>query len=297
MPSGAAVNIQGTTSLYGSTVVNGSLTANAGQTVTGDVLFNNRLSVASDVSLNSRVYIGQNLTLGSSATISLPAASLASNSINNYDLSSNGRFIETNTTTQTIGGAKTFNGRLYYPGGLDISYGTFNPPHATTFLGTSELATTTFVASAIQYLVGMAPTTLDTIYQISQSLSGDASAVYDLTNAISLKVNRSGDSMTGGLALGNVAIPGQYMFDVSGTAHISQTLVVDQDVSLNGNLNVVGNISIPNSDINTKTLHVIDLTTTGNNTTTGNITVNSGNIILSAGELIMNGAGGFIVQF
>jgi hypothetical protein len=120
------------------------------------------------------------------------------------------------------------------------------------FTGTSLVATTSYVGQALSYLVGTAPAILDTLGEIANSLSGDASAVYNLTSAINLKVNRAGDNITGNLSVGNVSVENQnlYTFDVSGSTHISQTLFVVGDVSMDSALSVNGNINTTNGSVN-----------------------------------------------
>jgi hypothetical protein len=275
----------------------------------GDISLNHNLLVGGDSSFNGTMYLGGPLLLGPNSSISMAGSgvlSLPANSIStaSIDNSGNGRFVETGPVDQTISGTKTFSNGLYYDSSVNYTFYNPIPPDAqnpATFNGDSQVATTSYVGSAIQYLVGAAPAVLDTIYEIATSLSGDASAVYNLTQNISTKVNRSGDGITGNLSIGNVIVPNRYTLDVSGTANISKTLNVELDASFNAGIYVNGNINNRGSTIYTSYLEVMDISSNGNVVlNTGDLTLSQGNVNLSTGNINLTGTGedqGFIVQF
>jgi hypothetical protein len=242
------VSLNRNAEVLGKSILRDDVSMNQRFFVGGDVSFNNRLYIVSDVSMNRRLmvggdtslngnlYLSKNLTLGGSSIITIPSNSLKSGYLNNYDISANGRFVTTDTTTQIMSGVKTFNGGLYYTG-ASINGNTYSSINSyNTFFGDSQVATTAYVASAIQYLVGNAPSALDTIYEIAQSLNSDPSAVVSLTNSIGLKVNRAGDNITGNLGVGNVVVGNLYTFDVNGTAHVSGNTTLDSNLNITGSI-------------------------------------------------------------
>ncbi len=80
--------------------------------------------------------------------------------------------------------------------------GTPTAPTAANGTDTTQIATTEFVQNAIELVVGAAPSALDTLAEIAQSLNDDADLAGTLTTAISEKVAKSGDTMSGSLNMG-----------------------------------------------------------------------------------------------
>ena len=64
---------------------------------------------------------------------------------------------------------------------------------------TTKVATTAFVSTAVSNLVDSAPGTLNTLNELAAALGDDANFSTTVTNSISGKVSKSGDTMTGGL--------------------------------------------------------------------------------------------------
>ena len=236
VPSNAATTFNSTNTFSGSTTMNGSTTINGiinltnGLTVSKDASFNNRLFVTGDVSFGTNTNINNLVVNGTSR---FPVSSIDASSINNtYNSTPNNYFVDT-FSTQTIAGDKSFSGNLYFFN--DPPFNT-NVINGNVFTGTNMVATTSYVGQAISYLVGSAPAILSTLGQIAETLSGD---VMDLMTAINQKVSLAGGDMSGNLSVGNV-LPinrGKYVFDVSGTAHISNRLTVDADSTFGGNIN------------------------------------------------------------
>jgi hypothetical protein len=75
--------------------------------------------------------------------------------------------------------------------------GTPIAPTAAAGTDTTQLATTAFVQDAIEIVVGAAPGALNTLAEIAASLNDDADLSGTLTNSISEKVSKSGDTMSG----------------------------------------------------------------------------------------------------
>ena len=81
--------------------------------------------------------------------------------------------------------------------------GTPTAPTAANGTDTTQIATTEFVQNAIEIVVGAAPDALNTLSEIATSLNNDADLAGTLTSAISEKVAKSGDTMTGSLNMGS----------------------------------------------------------------------------------------------
>jgi hypothetical protein len=75
--------------------------------------------------------------------------------------------------------------------------GTPTAPTASVGTDTTQVATTAFVQDAIEVVVGAAPAALNTLAEIATSLANNADLSGTLTTAISAKVAKSGDTMSG----------------------------------------------------------------------------------------------------
>jgi hypothetical protein len=80
--------------------------------------------------------------------------------------------------------------------------GTPTAPTASAGTDTTQIATTAFVQDAIELVVGAAPAALNTLSEIAASLNDDADLSGTLTTAISEKVAKAGDTMSGVLSMG-----------------------------------------------------------------------------------------------
>jgi cytoskeletal protein CcmA (bactofilin family) len=90
--------------------------------------------------------------------------------------------------------------------------GTPTAPTASAGTDTTQVATTAFVQDAIELVVGAAPAALNTLAEIATSLADNADLSGTLTTAISGKVAKSGDTMSGTLNMGtnkitNLGVP------------------------------------------------------------------------------------------
>ena len=90
--------------------------------------------------------------------------------------------------------------------------GTPTAPTASAGTDTTQVATTAFVQDAIELVVGAAPAALNTLAEIATSLADNADLSGTLTTAISGKVAKSGDTMSGELNMGtnkisNLGVP------------------------------------------------------------------------------------------
>ena len=87
---------------------------------------------------------------------------------------------------------------------------TNNPTAPTQTAGndSTRIATTAFVGTAIDNLIGGAPGALDTLDEIAAALNDDADLHGTLTTSIGAKLPKSGGTMTGAIAMGNQNITG-----------------------------------------------------------------------------------------
>lgn len=75
--------------------------------------------------------------------------------------------------------------------------GTTSVPTANSDNNSTTIANTAFVKTALANLVGSAPTTLDTLQELSAALGNDANFSATVANEIGEKVSKSGDTITG----------------------------------------------------------------------------------------------------
>ena len=133
-------------------------------------------------------------------------------------------------------------------------------PTASSGTNTDQIATTQFVQSAIQGVVGAAPAALDTLNELAEALNDDASYASTITNALSLKAPLASPTFTGtvsgsfsgsltGNVTGNVSgsaasFTGTLAGDVTGTqgATVISTATVTGK-ALTGYLSETGTIS------------------------------------------------------
>jgi hypothetical protein len=92
-------------------------------------------------------------------------------------------------------------------------------PTAAAGTNTSQIATTQFVQSAIQGVVGAAPAALDTLNELAVALNNDASYASTITTALSLKAPLASPTFTG-ITTGTFSGPltGNVTGNVSGSA-------------------------------------------------------------------------------
>lgn len=81
--------------------------------------------------------------------------------------------------------------------------GTPKAPTAPLTSNSQQLANTAFVQALVASLISGAPGALDTLKELADALGGDPNFANTIINALSRKVSREGDEMSGGLTLGN----------------------------------------------------------------------------------------------
>lgn len=105
-------------------------------------------------------------------------------------------------------GTSSFN-NVTINGTLDMNSGSAGTiTGLATPSASSDAANKGYVDTAISNLIGTAPATLDTLGEIADALNDDANLAATLTASIATKVSKSGDTMSGALAMGSNKITG-----------------------------------------------------------------------------------------
>ena len=79
--------------------------------------------------------------------------------------------------------------------------GTPTAPKASTGANTTQVASTSFVTSAVSDLINSAPGLLDTLSELATAINDDEQFATTIATSIATKVARSGDTLTGFLSL------------------------------------------------------------------------------------------------
>jgi hypothetical protein len=105
-------------------------------------------------------------------------------------------------------GSSSFN-NVTINGTLDMNAGTAGTiTGLPTPTNSSDAAPKSYVDTAIANVIDSAPAALDTLNELAAALGDDANFATTVTNSIATKVSKSGDSMTGALAMGTNKITG-----------------------------------------------------------------------------------------
>ena len=86
--------------------------------------------------------------------------------------------------------------------------GTPTAPTAAANTNTTQIATTAYVQTEINDLIAAAPGALDTLNELAAALGNDASFSTTVTNSLATKLNLSGGTMSGAIAMGTNKITG-----------------------------------------------------------------------------------------
>lgn len=86
--------------------------------------------------------------------------------------------------------------------------GTPTAPTAAANDNSTKIATTAYVQTEINDLIAAAPGALDTLNELAAALGNDASFSTTVTNSLATKLNLSGGTMTGAIAMGTNKITG-----------------------------------------------------------------------------------------
>lgn len=130
------------------------------------------------VDIGSSTYKFKNLVLSGTAT--LPVANIGAGTITATDLTVTGTIDVTNTVISNV---------------------------STPTLST-DAANKSYVDTSISNLINGAPATIDTLNEIATALGNDPNFATTMTNSLATKLNLSGGTMTGNIAMGSYKISG-----------------------------------------------------------------------------------------
>jgi hypothetical protein len=118
-------------------------------------------------------------------------------------------------------------------------------PTAAANTNTTQIATTAYVQTEINDLIAAAPGALDTLNELASALGNDASFSTTVTNSLATKLNLSGGTMTGAIAMGTNKITG--MGDPTSAQDAATKYYVDNVTvapsNLTGPITSVGNVT------------------------------------------------------
>ncbi|WP_307973745.1 hypothetical protein [uncultured Dialister sp.] len=126
------------------------------------------------------------------------------NTLQSYIKNKPGNLVYTDGDQQ-ISGAKTFTGKLeastVNAANLSVS-GAASVPTPNADNNSKTVANTAFVKTAIANLVGSAPSTLDTLQELSAALGNDANFSATVASQIGKKLDKAGGTITGPILYG-----------------------------------------------------------------------------------------------
>jgi len=118
-------------------------------------------------------------------------------------------------------------------------------PTAAANTNTTQIATTAYVQTEINDLIAAAPGALDTLNELAAALGNDASFSTTVTNSLATKLNLSGGTMTGAIAMGTNKITG--LGDPTNAQDAATKNYIDTAViapaNLTGPITSVGNVT------------------------------------------------------
>ena len=201
--------------------------------VNADSKMYGKLDVTDDVTMSKNLYVGQSIYENGTA-LSSKYAPIASPTFTGtvsgitksmIDLSNVDNTSDANkpvsTATQT---ALDLKANIASP----TFTGTPNAPTASSGTNTTQIATTAFVKGEINNLIDNAPDGLNTLKELALAINNDASFSNTITTNIALKSNIASPTFTGIVSIGTL--------NITNDLSLNSNLVVGGDVSLNGNL-------------------------------------------------------------
>ena len=117
--------------------------------------------------------------------------------------------------------------------------GTPTAPKASTGANTTQVASTSFVTSAVSDLINSAPGLLDTLSELATAINDDEQFSVTIANSIATKVTRAGDTLTGFLSLhADPTSPGHAANKNYVDAQINAQMIYSTDDVTEGSLNL-----------------------------------------------------------
>ena len=221
-----------------------------------DISMNTSLHVANDVTFNSTLYVNNASTMGSTLkvndTLTVSKASTLSSTLDVTGAS-------TLKSTLYVSKAATLSSTLYVTGASTMG-STLNVNDTFTVSKASTLSSTLDVSKA---------TTLKSTLKVSNAVT--LSSTLDVTGKTTFKhdISLNGNlTMAGDLSLnGNLSVIQQNNQTILNTTVNDYTLIVSEDISLNGELKVSGDVSL-NGELYVKNATTLDATLNVNGETT-----------------------------
>jgi len=227
----------------------------SGSTFTGDISMNRRLFVANDVSMNSRVFIGGDVSLNSKLFVASDISMNGNMNINGKttivdDASLNSRLF--------IGGDVSLNRKLFVAGDVSLN-GEVNAITQSTSDNSTKVATTEYVKNQ-GYATLANPSFAGTVTMptaiVSQNLNVQNDVYMDTKLYVTSDTSIGGDLAVAGAITAGTQSNSDNSTKVATTAFVknqnyvssvsptfsgtltAQTVIINGDASLNGNLNV-----------------------------------------------------------
>lgn len=105
-----------------------------------------------------------------------------------------------------------------------------------TYLSTNAYATEGYVNTALSNLIGAAPASLDTLNELASALNDDANFATTVTNSLATKLNLSGGTISGDLAVtGNLTVDTDTLYVDAASNNVGiDTTSPSQKLDVNG---------------------------------------------------------------
>lgn len=178
----------------------GPVTGNVTGNLTGNVTASTGTSTFNDVTING----GLNMDASSAATITNLTAPTNSGDAATKGYVDTADALKLNLSGGTMSGA--------------IAMGTNKITGLGTPTSNADAATKVYVDTSISNLIDSSPALLDTLNELAAALGDDPNFATTMTNALATKLNLSGGTMTGAIAMGSNKITGLGTPTASGDA-------------------------------------------------------------------------------
>ena len=214
--AGVIVNadISGAAAIAPSKIAGTAITAADTGTVTSAMIANDTI-VNADINTSAQIAYGKlnlansvtNADINASAAIDwskiAPSSTVSTTELGYLDGVTSAIQTQLDSKLATSTAAST-----YAPIASPALTGVPTAPTAAANTNTTQIATTAYVQTEINDLIAAAPGALDTLNELAAALGNDASFSTTVTNSLATKLNLSGGTMTGAIAMGTNKITG-----------------------------------------------------------------------------------------
>lgn len=181
-------------------------------TVTSNLSVGGNVNVTGNNTVAGNLVINGNTTLGNANTDTVTftadvASSIIPSADSTYTLGDSSNYwshgyLDAITTTGNV----TVGGTMSIASTLDMTSGQINNLSAPTL--SSDAATKGYVDTAVANVIDSAPGALDTLNELAAALGDDANFSTTVTNSLATKLNLSGGTMSGNIAMGGNTVTG-----------------------------------------------------------------------------------------